>query len=349
MPALLAVVALAAILGFATHRASICTVRAVAEMMSSRRAFMLASVGKSILWASAVTIPFFLLSMSTPPQSGAWTLSIAALLGGFTFGVGAAMNGACVYSTMARLADGEGAMLTTVVGFGFGIVGFVALLDAGWLTRPSPSMPRFALLIGWTAGIAMLGFAVYEATRLWRTRPRELRAHELVLAKQYRLSTAAMLIGLAAGLMYLIVGPYGYATTLQQGVESLLGRRTSPEAVRWILLGAALAGMLASTLQRRSFRLDWRPQRRWLMNLAGGALMGLGVALAPGGNDSLVLYAIPTLSPHALPTYAALALGIAAGLLAIRRLLGIEMRAECRGDLYFGVTRRVGETAAPGP
>src|SRR5207302_9956572 len=97
MPALIAVVALAAILGFATHRASICTVRAVAELMSSRRAFMLASVGKSILWASAVTIPFFLLSMSTPPQSGAWTLSITAVLGGFTFGVGAAMNGACVY------------------------------------------------------------------------------------------------------------------------------------------------------------------------------------------------------------------------------------------------------------
>src|SRR5262249_55102448 len=130
MPALIAVVALAAILGFATHRASICTVRAVAELMSSHRAFMLASVGNSILWASAVTIPFFLLSMSAPPQSGAWTLSIMAVLGGFMFGLGAAMNGACVYSTMARLADGEGAMLTAVIGFGLGIAGFVALLDA---------------------------------------------------------------------------------------------------------------------------------------------------------------------------------------------------------------------------
>ena len=343
MPALIAAVALAAILGFATHRASICTVRAVAELMSSRRAFMLASVGKSILWASAVTIPFFLLSMRAPPESGAWTLSITAVLGGFTFGVGAAMNGACVYSTMARLADGEAAMLVAVVGFGLGIAGFVALLDAGWLARPSPSMPHIALLIGWTAAIALLAFALYEAARLWRTRPPELRPHQLVLAKQYRLSTAAMLIGLAAGLMYLIVGPYGYATTFQQGIESALGRRASPETIRWILLGAALAGMLASTLHRGSFRLDWRPHPRWLVNLAGGALMGLGVALAPGGNDSLVLYAIPTLSPHALPTYAALALGVAVGLLIIRRLLGIETRAECRGDLYFGMTRRVGE------
>jgi uncharacterized membrane protein YedE/YeeE len=341
MLALVVAALLAAILGFATHRASICTVRAVAELMSSRRGFMLASIGKSIVWASAITIPFYLLSMTAPPQTGAWQLSVVAMLGGFTFGLGAAMNGACVYSTMARLADGEGGMFVAVVGFAFGIVGFVSLVDAGLLSRPSPSMPRIGALIGWTAAIVLLGLALYEATRLWRTRPSDARTPELVLARQYRLSTAAMLIGLAAGLIYLIQGLYGYATTLQQGVEAALGHRPPAEAERWILLAAALLGMLASTLQRKSFRLDWRPRPGWLMNLAGGALMGLGVALAPGGNDSLVLYAIPTLSPHALPTYGALALGIAAGLLAIRWVLGIETRVECRNDLYSGVTRRV--------
>ena len=64
--------------------------------------------------------------------------------------------------------------------------------------------------------------------------------------------------------------------------------------------------------------------------------MGFGVALAHGGNDSLVLYAIPILSPHALPAYAALALGVVAGLLTIRSLIGVEIRAECRNDLYLG-------------
>jgi uncharacterized protein len=341
MAALVVTAVLAAVLGFATHRASICTVRAIAELMSSRRAFMLASVGKSILWASAITIPFYLFSMTAPPQHGAWQLSSMAALGGFVFGLGAAMNGACVYSTMARLADGEGGMFIAVLGFGFGIVGFVSLLDAGWLSRPSPTMPQIGALIGWTAAVVLLALALYEAMRLWRTRPPDARTSELVFAHQYRLSTAAMLIGLAAGLIYLIAGPYGYATTVQQGVEAVLGRRPSPEIERWVLLAAALAGMFASTMQRKSFRLDWRPRPRWLMNLAGGALMGLGVALAPGGNDSLVLYAIPTLSPHALPTYAALALGIATGLLTIRRLLRIETHAECRNDLYFGATRRI--------
>src|SRR5437879_8062425 len=162
---------LAAILGFATHRASVCTVRAVAELMSSRRGFMLASIIKSILWASAVTIPFFLISMTMPPRAGAWELSVAAVLGGFVFGVGAAMNGACVYSTMARLTDGEGGMFVAVVGFAFAIVGFVALLDAGWLSRPAPSTPRIGLLIGWSAAIVLLALALFEATRQWRKRP----------------------------------------------------------------------------------------------------------------------------------------------------------------------------------
>src|SRR5262249_14099000 len=184
--------ALAAVLGFATHRASVCTVRTVAELMTSRSAFMLASVGKSILWACAVTIPFFLISMRALPQTGAWQLSVMAALGGFVFGLGAAMNGGCVYSTMARMVDGEGGMLVTVVGFAFGIAGFVALADAGWLSRPAASLPRIGALIGWATALLLLALAIYEAERLWRTRPRDLRPGGLVLARPVRPATAAL-------------------------------------------------------------------------------------------------------------------------------------------------------------
>jgi len=313
----------------------------------SRRAFMLASIGKSMLWISAITIPFFLLSHTSPAPAGAWQLSTMTMLGGFVFGFGAAMNGACIYSTMARLADGEVAMAVTVSGFGLGILGFVVLLDAAWLSRPSPSLPGLESLVGGLSAATLVTFVIYVAARLWLTRPSGRSVHELVFAPQYRLSTAAMLIGVAAGLIYLIQGPSGYATTVQQGIEALLDRQDAPATARWVLLAAAMTGMLISTLQRRSFRLDWKPRSSWLINLFGGALMGFGVALAHGGNDSLVLYAIPILSPHALPGYAALAIGTAAGLLTLRSLLGIEMRAECRNDHYFGVTARiVGKQAA---
>jgi hypothetical protein len=62
--------------------------------------------------------------------------------------------------------------------------------------------------------------------------------------------------------------------------------------------------------------------------------MGMGVALTPGGNDALVLYGIPSLSPHALPAFLAMVIGIVLGLWSMRAWFGIEMRVACRNDLY---------------
>jgi hypothetical protein len=78
-----------------------------------------------------------------------------------------------------------------------------------------------------------------------------------------------------------------------------------------------------------------------------GLLMGLGVALTPGGNDALVLYGIPSLSPHALPAFLAMVLGTALGLSAMRAWFGIELRVACRNDLY--ITDAPSQAAATNP
>jgi hypothetical protein len=77
------------------------------------------------------------------------------------------------------------------------------------------------------------------------------------------------------------------------------------------------------------------PRRAWLLNFIGGMLMGFGAALAPGGNDALVMYGIPTLSPYALPTYLALAGGVATGLLLLRVLIGFQAKTEFRNDVFI--------------
>ena len=61
--------------------------------------------------------------------------------------------------------------------------------------------------------------------------------------------------------------------------------------------------------------------------------MGVGVTLTPGGNDVLILHSIPSGSPHALPAYAALLVGTAAGLMVIRSLIGDMERIECTADI----------------
>jgi hypothetical protein len=103
--------------------------------------------------------------------------------------------------------------------------------------------------------------------------------------------------------------------------------------VYWLFFAALAGGVLLSSLTRGSFALDWRPRIDWSGNMFGGVLMGVGVALTPGGNDVLVLHTIPSGSPHALPAYAALLVGTAAGLLAIRMLGGTVTEVECTGDV----------------
>jgi uncharacterized membrane protein YedE/YeeE len=340
MALLVLAVVLALILGFASHRASICTVRAVAEVMTSRRASMFASVGRSVLWVWAVTLPFFWLMPGTAAGIAGWQLTGMAMLGGLAFGLGAAINGGCAYSTMARLMDGDGRMLAAIVGFGGGVLLFATLAGSGLLTRPASAPALIDTMLPWSAALAalMLLWALYEAVRLWRSRDRDARFIDLLLASRYRLSTAALLIGLPGALLFLLFGPFGYTATFELIIEGSLGTRPWPSTTRWVVLVAVLAGMLASTLQRGSFRIDWRPRPQWLLNGAGGALMGFGTALAPGGNDALVLYGIPILSPYALPTYAALAVGVTVGLLLMRALFGVEARVETRNDTFIADT-----------
>jgi hypothetical protein len=77
--------------------------------------------------------------------------------------------------------------------------------------------------------------------------------------------------------------------------------------------------MAVSSWQRGAF--TWRaPRGRALPGaLAGGAVMGLGAAILPGGNDTLVLIALPTLAPTAVLAYASVLVGVAIPLLLRRR------------------------------
>jgi hypothetical protein len=93
----------------------------------------------------------------------------------------------------------------------------------------------------------------------------------------------------------------------------------APMAWQLLLVTALLAGMIASALQRRSFA--WRaPQRlgAWMRRAAGGACMGAGAAMVPGGNDTLLLAGLPNLTLAAVAAYVFLLIGIAASLRLLR-------------------------------
>lgn len=76
------------LIGFATHRASLCNVRAVAEIMRCRSGFLLWSMARAMLWMAALTgVLAWLFAAPTAPvptqESLRW-----AIVGGLLFGVG---------------------------------------------------------------------------------------------------------------------------------------------------------------------------------------------------------------------------------------------------------------------
>ncbi len=67
--------------------------------------------------------------------------------------------------------------------------------------------------------------------------------------------------------------------------------------------------------------------------MGGGALMGMGTAMLPGGNDALLLSGMPMLSLHALPSFAMMLATIAAILLISKRFGGPKISANCQSDI----------------
>ncbi len=326
---------LAAILGFSAHRASICTVKAVAEVLTTRRGFMLVSFAKTIMWVMAITFVLVWLLPGARTPGPQWATSFRGVGGGFIFGVGAVLNRGCAFSTLIRLGDGKLGMLVSLFGFCLGVGGYASLRTSLHLP-PSEVAPAIFDATGpWTLVLAVgLGlWMIWEAGRLWRTWPTESTWKTRLLAKRYRLSTAAALMGLSNGVLYALVGTWAYTSTLDRATKQLIGMDPGPSAMLWALLVAALTGVGFSSLQSGRFRCEWRPSASWGGYLVGGGLMGFGAAMIPGGNDVLLLHAIPGLSPHALPAYAAMVAGIGLALIVMRGLGREVLQVDCRGDI----------------
>ena len=326
LPSFALALACAALMGFAAHRASLCNVRAVAEIMSSHTAHMLSSLMQAALWMALLVGAITLLADHPPPPVSMPSRMAWALAGGWLFGLGAALNGGCSLSTLHRLADGELGMLATLLGLALGVVSWAVLWTNGGIFRPVEFTPVTSLWTRWPA----LGPWVLLALALWAlSRVAALRQlarssasasiGQRVLAPRYHLTVSAALLGLAGGVLFSTQGAWSYTNHLRTSVLHAWAGGHAPAANHSALVVALVLGMVASAVQRGS--IEWRrPQRAvaWLRHTGGGMLMGAGAAMVPGGNDTLLLNALPTLALQAIGAYLAMLAGIATVLWLMR-------------------------------
>lgn len=322
---------LAFILGFSLHRAGICTLAAVAELLSTRRAYMLWSFFKTIAWVWVVSL---LLMLLVPEKTQPWLsypLTWQALAGGMLFGVGSALNGGCSFSTVTKLAQGRLQMALTLPAFMGG-----AKTYSNLFTPPTGtiSTPGFSLAepVGWLVATLLALWVLWESRGLLRAFRSRRSLKRYLFARRYRLSAAAAVIGICNGFLYAVYGRWSYASGL---MDSFSPATTSATAItdhdRLYLFLAVLAGAFASALRSGRFAISLAPDR-WIGSITGGFAMGFGAMMVPGGNAILILQSMPQLSPQALPAFIAMMMGMAMAIRLNQAITGKRMHVNCGGD-----------------
>ncbi|MGI9403173.1 MAG: YeeE/YedE thiosulfate transporter family protein, partial [Hyphomicrobium sp.] len=306
----------------------------VEELLTTRRAFMLASFAKTSLWVVGVTLLVVWILPADFVQISGWKLSLLTIGGGVLFGVGATVNRGCAFSTLTRFGGGNVGMVASLAGFLVG-AGAYGVITAAGLTSAMVETPAALSMEGlWRlpVTVAVASWMAWELVRLSRS-ARPGNWCQRLLAPHYRLSTAAVLMGFSGAMLYALIGVWPYTRLFGQTASYAVIGAPPPLATLWLLFVALIGGIGLSAWQGRRFRWQWRPQRRWVRYGTGGVLMGSGAAMIPGGNDVLILHGIPSLSPHAVPAFLAMLVGIAVSLM-IMHVLGHEIpRINCGGDI----------------
>jgi len=224
-------------------------------------------------------------------------LRAGVIAGGLLLGLGAMINGGCYLGSVLYLGTGNLNFLFTLAGIGAGLRAMAALFPA---SIGVTSGLRMASGPVWIAGVCVCAMVIVLLMRTHRIASRWL----------------VLLAGLLAGLVYARRPGWSYGGLLQSLLQGRVGLMTWRDNASTLLLFAgAVAGAVASG------RARWqRPGlQRSLRCGAGGLIMGAGAALVPGGNDMLLLWAIPGLTVHGALAYAVMLVTVGAGFLLAAR------------------------------
>ena len=315
--------ACAMFMGFAIQRGATCTVAAVDEIVTHRTAGRLSAMVEASLWVLGCLLlgNLFGLTMLMPHGYGTGAVTV---IGGALLGIGAAINRACVFGAVARFGSGEWAYLATPIGF---FLGCLAVQSFG-RQLPSTSVATGSDIFSapvWITALLSL-WIVWRAILLFRS-PRtggesvDIPMHALMARATSLVWTpraATITIGLTFFVLLLAVGPWAYTDVLTELAQMPSNSSVAGLAQRLSLLLALLAGAAIGGWTAGRFRHQRINATNVLRCLIGGALMGVGGSLIPGGNDGLLLIGLPLLLPYALLALATMCLSIAAWLIVER-------------------------------
>jgi uncharacterized membrane protein YedE/YeeE len=309
-------------MGFAIQRGATCTVAAVDEVVTKRRFNRLISMVEASLWVVGGLLIAQTLHL-LPRMPAGYALNGLTVLGGILLGVGAYVNGACVFGAIARLGSGEWAFIVTPMGF------YIGCLTVGPIfSPPAPVKSSGGSLVlqapMWLAvlfaGLMLIRIAhpLLALTPDGMRRTLVQRARATLATRVWTPHAATAVIGITFFFMLLLVGAWAYTDVLADLARGMAGSLVARIALLVALfLGAFIGGCTAGRFRGTPITLTQLAQC-----FAGGVLMGWGSLLIPGGNDGLILVGMPLLLPYAWVAFLTMCVTIAAAQLATKAAKG---------------------------
>jgi uncharacterized protein len=292
--------------GYAAQRSSLCAVDAIHLVMKEKAFGPFLSFFRVSAWVILISLPAWWL-WPAARVGEIYAFGFDGLVGAALFGVGATINGGCNFGTLIRFATGDASFVATAAAGALGVwvEGTVfrtpvdGLIGPTGLAHPGPA----AIVLLFLAALWCVSGLISPGSRA---------------ASSLRLRVAPMILGLTGGALYLLNGAWAYTLDVGRLVHPPAPGEM-PGTALLVMTAVTCAGAVAAACVDGVFHprlaLAVLPYR-----FCGGALMGFGAALAPGGNAVLILHGIPTVSPHAIPDYAALCFGIIVMLTISKRL-----------------------------
>jgi hypothetical protein len=304
---LAALALLAFIVGFAVHRGTNCSVVAARQLVRRRDPTRLASFVAGACMALVIAVP---LAWSDPvgfKLAASQGITWAAVIGGACYGLGALLNGACALGTIVRISEGRLAFLATIPGAALGaylatrfdLGTYRGAPEPGLMTEPNALAT--AMLI--SAGVITVAAVIATAGRMGRVGLNPLR---LIRASRWHPVMAMLFVGAAGGLAFAMSDSWAWPALARRTALALAGGGWDFPAPVLIGTVALFAGGLTAALLSRRFRVRPGNMDASLRSLVGGAVMGSSAALIPGGNDVMLLHALPSLAVSGLVAYAAM-------------------------------------------
>lgn len=295
--------------GYSANQGGTCLVLAADELHRRRRPRMLVAFLAASCAAGLVAVPLVWSATTGAALAASIGFSVPLVMGAAAFGVGALVNDTCILGSLARLGDGEIRLAAVPVGLATGLV----LVDGMMIERRAswPSVLATPSMVGATSlavFLVSLILAVAFVSKMEATRPK----------RTWRLGTSMLLLGASGGALYAIAPAWHFVSLLQRNPSDAM----PPTAgIAVLAMASSMGGAVTASLRQGKLRLRRPSLVEIFRSFVGGTFMGTGVALIPGGNDGLLVAAIPALSPGGAAAYVLMTLTIVLGL-ALRGWFG---------------------------